>query len=146
MPQKQPPARTAVSVPGVRVIVPSSVMMRAPRGRARGVGARRLSWEQRAVLAVALRLELGRRGRIAAPPSSCSSAGRRHPPARRRRRARGGCRRRLERTSVRFIQSVRSVFSVTASGAIGLVKLGHPVRLSYLSVDENSGWPETTST
>jgi hypothetical protein len=32
----------------------------------------------------------------------------------------------------------------TASGSIGLVKLGHPVPLSYLSVDEKSGWPETT--
>ena len=51
-----------------------------------------------------------------------------------------------ERTSVRGINSFQSVLLVTASGSIGLVKLGHPVPLSYLSCDENSGWPETTST
>jgi len=39
-----------------------------------------------------------------------------------------------------------SVFVVTASASIGRVKLGQPVPLSYLSVDENSGCPETTST
>jgi hypothetical protein len=47
---------------------------------------------------------------------------------------------------VRRIQSLPSTLSVTASAVSGLVKLGHPVPLSYLSVDENSGWPETTST
>ncbi len=30
MPQKQPPASTAVSVPGVRVMLPVSVMVRSP--------------------------------------------------------------------------------------------------------------------
>jgi hypothetical protein len=52
----------------------------------------------------------------------------------------------VDRTSVRVIQSELSAFVRTASAAIGLVKLGHPVPLSYLSVDENRGWPETTST
>ena len=47
---------------------------------------------------------------------------------------------------MRFIQSDPSTRSVTASGSIGRVKLGQPDRLSYLSVDANSGWPETTST
>jgi len=47
---------------------------------------------------------------------------------------------------VRVIHSVRSVFVVTASASIGRVKLGQPVPLSYLSREENSGCPETTST
>jgi hypothetical protein len=32
------------------------------------------------------------------------------------------------------------------AGWIGTVKLGHPVPLSYLSTDANSGSPDTTST
>ena len=44
-----------------------------------------------------------------------------------------------ERTSVRFISSLRSDFVVTASSSMGRVKLGQPVPLSNLSVDENSG-------
>ncbi|SKY24128.1 Uncharacterised protein [Mycobacteroides abscessus subsp. abscessus] len=51
-----------------------------------------------------------------------------------------------ERTSVRFIHSDRSVRVETASSLIGRVKLGHPVPLSYLSSELNSGAPETTST
>ena len=47
---------------------------------------------------------------------------------------------------MRGIRSFQSVLVVTASGAIGRVKLGQPVPLSYLSSDENSGSPETTST
>jgi hypothetical protein len=44
------------------------------------------------------------------------------------------------------MKSERSTFSVTASDSIGFVKLGHPDRLSYLSVDANSGRPEKTTT
>ena len=44
------------------------------------------------------------------------------------------------------MSSFQSVLLLTASGSMGLVKLGQPERLSYLSVDANSGWPETTST
>ena len=47
---------------------------------------------------------------------------------------------------MRGIQRDRSVFVWTASATTGLVKLGHPVPLSSLSVDENRGCPETTST
>jgi hypothetical protein len=34
----------------------------------------------------------------------------------------------------------------TLSGSIGTVKLGHPVPLSYLLAEANSGSPDTTST
>jgi hypothetical protein len=51
-----------------------------------------------------------------------------------------------ERTSVRGISSERSSRVVTFSGSSGRVKLGHPVRESYLSSELNNGSPETTST
>jgi hypothetical protein len=44
------------------------------------------------------------------------------------------------------MKSFRSVRVVTASASMGLVKLGHPVPLSNLSIEVNRGWPETTST
>jgi hypothetical protein len=44
------------------------------------------------------------------------------------------------------MNSERSVFSLTFSGSSGRVKLGHPVRESYLSSELNSGSPDTTST
>src|SRR3954454_3906261 len=44
------------------------------------------------------------------------------------------------------MRSFQSVLVVTASGSMGRVKLGQPVPLSYLSSDEKSGWPDTTST
>jgi hypothetical protein len=47
---------------------------------------------------------------------------------------------------VRGSSSFQSVLVATASVSMGLVKLGHPVPLSYLSSDENRGCPETTST
>jgi len=40
----------------------------------------------------------------------------------------------------------RSFFSTTSPGSSGLEKLGHPVPESYLSREEKSGSPETTST
>ena len=52
----------------------------------------------------------------------------------------------FERTSVRDIQRVRSVFVVTFAASRGRVKLGQPVPDSNLSIDENKGSPETTST
>src|ERR1700722_1348849 len=52
----------------------------------------------------------------------------------------------LDRTSVRDMPSVRSVFVITFAGSIGRVKLGHPVPESYLSSELNNGSPETTST
>jgi hypothetical protein len=42
--------------------------------------------------------------------------------------------------------SLVSVRSTTLSGSSGTVKLGHPVWLSYLLVEANSGSPETMST
>ena len=51
-----------------------------------------------------------------------------------------------ERTSVRTMPRLLSTFSTTLPGSIGQVKLGHPLRLSYLSVEANKGSPETTST
>ena len=52
----------------------------------------------------------------------------------------------FERTSVRVIQKVLSVFVVTFAGSRGRVKLGQPVPDSNLSSEENSGSPDTTST
>jgi hypothetical protein len=52
----------------------------------------------------------------------------------------------LLRTSVRSIRNFRSVFSTTFSLSSGLEKLGQPVPLSNLSVEEKSGSPVTTST
>jgi hypothetical protein len=51
-----------------------------------------------------------------------------------------------ERTSVRIMPRLRSRNSMTWAGSIGLVKLGQPQPLSYLSEDAKSGSPETTST
>ena len=50
------------------------------------------------------------------------------------------------RTSVRIMPCVASRNSFICAASIGLVKLGHPHPLSYLSEDANSGSPETIST
>ena len=52
----------------------------------------------------------------------------------------------LLRTSVRFENRWRSSRSTMFPGSRGLVKLGQPVPESYLSVELNSGSPETIST
>jgi hypothetical protein len=51
-----------------------------------------------------------------------------------------------ERTSVRTIRWLKSRCSTTLPGSIGTVKLGHPVPLSNLVIEANSGSPDTTST
>jgi hypothetical protein len=51
-----------------------------------------------------------------------------------------------ERTSVRTISWLKSRCSTTLSGSIGTVKLGHPVPLSNLVIEANSGSPDTTPT
>ena len=47
---------------------------------------------------------------------------------------------------MRSIRWLKSRFSATFCASSGLVKLGHPLPLSNLSVEANSGSPETTST
>jgi hypothetical protein len=44
------------------------------------------------------------------------------------------------------MKNLRSVFSVTFAGTSAFEKLGQPVPESYLSSDEKSGSPLTTST
>ena len=51
-----------------------------------------------------------------------------------------------ERTSVASPNARKSRRLTMFSGSIAAVKLGQPVRLSYLLVEANSGSPETTST
>jgi hypothetical protein len=52
----------------------------------------------------------------------------------------------VDRTSVRVMPWLVSVFSMTLSLSMGFVKLGHPELLSNLSVEGNNGSPDTTST
>ena len=49
-------------------------------------------------------------------------------------------------TSVRRMPWLRSSSSTTAGSSMGVVKAGQPQPLSYLSVEEKSGSPVTTST
>jgi hypothetical protein len=100
--------------------------------------------EERQVLLVALfpelvdRDEAQRRGVDAvAEPSGCGPSAKTCPR----------CESALsERTSLPYIALGEPPAPLTLPGSSGLVKLGQPVPESYLSIEANSGSPETTST